>query len=362
MGSTELFHGSDLEVIAKRYNMSIESIIPYASNVNPMGMSPLARQALLDNVDAISSYPERDYATLREHIANYTKAQPEQMILGSGTSDLIRLTFETVKPERTLIVGPTYGEYARMAQLSGSAVETYMLQNLDDFEMDVDMFTKALNDTIDMLILCNPNNPTSKLLSRGQLDTILNACLSHDIFVMIDEAYVEFVKDVDMATAIPLTRKYDNLIVLRSVSKFFAAPGIRFGYAITANEDFLASAANGKTPWNVNTFACVAGVMFEDEHYINLTRSLIQTERNLIFSAMSTRKTIKVFKPDTNFILIKLLKEDQTASDVFDYCIQKGLMIRDCSDYEGLGSKYVRFCFLKPEQNDNMVNTILEIV
>ena len=362
MTTTELFHGSDIEVIAKRYNMSIDSIIPYASNVNPMGMSPMAREALLNNVDAISSYPERDYATLREHISNYTKASPDHMILGSGTSDLIRLTFDTVKPSRTLIVGPTYGEYERMAKLAGSETETFMLQNLDDFELDVDVFLKNLNDTIDMLIICNPNNPTSKLISKGQLDTILNACLDHSIFVMIDEAYIEFCKDTELITAISLTKKYDNLIVLRSVSKFFAAPGIRFGYAITSNEDFLEACGNAKTPWNVNTFACTAGIMFEDEHYINLTKSLIQTERNLIFSAMSSRKTIKVFKPEANFILIKLLKEDQTAADVFDYCIEKGLMIRDCSDYEGLGSKFVRFCFLKPEQNDKMVNTILEIV
>ncbi len=362
MNTTELFHGSDIEVIAKRYNMSVDSIIPYASNVNPLGMSPMAREALLNNVDAISSYPERDYATLREHIANYTKATPDHMILGSGTSELIKLTLDTVKPSHTLIVGPTYGEYERMARLSGSEVQTFMLRNQDDFELDVDVFLKNLNDTIDLLIICNPNNPTSKLISRGQLDTILNACQTHDIFVMIDEAYIEFCKDTELVTAIPFTKKYDNLIVLRSVSKFFAAPGIRFGYAITTNKDFLDASANSKTPWNVNTFACIAGIMFEDERYINQTQSLIHTERNLIYSAMSFRKTIKVFKPDANFILIKLLKEEQTAADVFDYCIKKGLMVRDCSDYEGLGDKFVRFCFLNPAQNDVMVNTILEIV
>lgn len=359
---TQLFHGSDIEIIAKKYDMSVDSIIPYASNVNPMGMSPMAKQALIDNVEAISSYPERDYATLREQISQYTKAAPENMILGSGTSDLIRLTFETVKPQRTMIIGPTYGEYSRMAAIAGSEVEKYMLQNLDDFEIDVDMFIKNLNDSIDMLILCNPNNPTGKLISKGQLDTILDACLKHNIFVVVDEAYIEFVKDTELVTAISLTKKYDNLIVFRSVSKFFAAPGIRFGYAITSNSDFLEAAGNSANPWNVNTFACVAGVMFTDEHYINLTKSLIQTERNLITSAMSSRKSIKVFKPSANFILIKLLKEDQTAAEVFDYCLKKGLMIRDCSDYEGLGNKFVRFCFLKPEQNDLMVNTILEIV
>lgn len=356
------FHGSDIEIIAERYNISKESIIPYASNVNPLGFSPKAREALLNNIDAISSYPDRDYVSLRSSISKYCGCLPEQLILGNGTSDLIRLTMETISPKKTLIVGPTYSEYARTATMFGSEITTYMLKNLDDFEMDVEMFLKALNDSIDLLVLCNPNNPTGKLLTREQMDTILSRCLELNIFVMVDETYIEFVRDVDAVSSVALARKYDNLIVLRSVSKFFAAPGIRLGYAITSNEDFLNETSNTKIPWNINSYASVAGVMFEDEKYINLTKSLIHTERNLIYSALSSRKTIKVFKPEANFVLIKLLKEDQTAGEVFDYCIKKGFMIRDCTDYEGLGDKYVRFCFMKPEQNDNMVNTILEIV
>lgn len=358
----ESFHGSDIEVIAERYHIGKDTIIPYASNVNPLGFSPKARQALLDNIDAINSYPDRDYASLRSSISKYCGCLPEQLVLGNGTSDLIRLTIETLKPAKTLIVGPTYSEYARTATMFGSEVDTYMLKNLDDFEMDVDMFLKALNESIELLIICNPNNPTGKTLTKEQMDTILARCLELEIFVMVDETYVEFVKDVELVSSVALTRKYDNLIVLRSVSKFFAAPGIRLGYAITNNDDFLDSTSNSKIPWNINSYASVAGVMFEDEKYINLTKSLIHTERNLIYSALSSRKTIKVFKPEANFVLIKLLKEDQTAGEVFDYCLKKGLMIRDCTDYEGLGDKYVRFCFMKPEQNDNMVNTILEIV
>lgn len=358
----ESFHGSDLEVIAKQYHIDQDSIIPYASNVNPLGISPMARQALIDNIDAIRAYPDRNYETLRDSISKYCDAEPKQLILGNGTSELIRLTIETLAPKKTMVIGPTYSEYGNTARMTGSELETYMLKNLDDFEIDVDMFLKALNDSIDLLIICNPNNPTSKVLTKYQMDTILSRCLELDIFVMVDETYVEFVKDVNLVSSVALTKKFDNLIVLRSVSKFFAAPGLRLGYAITSNEDFLEAASNGKIPWNINSYASIAGVMFEDEHYINLTKSLIQTERNLIYSALSSRKTIKVFKPEANFVLIKLLKEDLTATDVFEYCIKKGFMIRDCTDYEGLGEKYIRFCFMKPEQNDNVVNTILEIV
>lgn len=358
----ESFHGSDLEVIAEKYHIEQNSIIPYASNVNPLGMSPMAKEALTANIEAIQTYPDRDYSYLRNTIAKYCDVDPEQLVLGNGTSELIRLVTATISPKMTMVLGPCYSEYANAARMAGSEVVTYMLKNPDDFEIDVDMFLKALNDSIELLIICNPNNPTSKVITREQMNTILSRCKQLDILVMVDETYVEFVKDINLISSVSLTKKYDNLIVLRGVSKFFAAPGLRLGYAATQNEDFLNAASNNKVPWNINSYASVAAVMFEDEHYINLTQSLIQTERNLIYSALSTRKTIKVFKPEANFVLIKLLKEEQTATEVFEYCLKKGFMIRDCTDYEGLGDKFVRFCFMKPEQNDNMVNTILEIV
>lgn len=358
----ETFHGSDVETIAARYRIEQDTIIPYASNVNPLGISPMALEALSNSIDIINTYPDRNYTSLRYAIANYCNIDPEMIILGNGTSELIRRTIETIAPQKTAILGPTYAEYSNAAKLAGSKVVTYMTKELDDFELDVDMLLNALEESVELLIICNPNNPTSKVIDRNQMDTILNRCLELNIFVMVDETYVEFVKDINLISSVPLTKKYDNLIVLRGVSKFFACPGLRLGYGITHNEDFLAATSNSKIPWNINSYANIASVMFSDTKYINLTQSLIQTERNLIYSALSMRKTIKVYKPEANFVLIKLLKEGQTATDVFDYCLKKGLMIRDCTDYKGLGSQYIRFCFLKPEQNDVVVNTILEIV
>lgn len=360
--NNESFHGSDLEVISQKYRIAQDSILPYASNVNPLGMSPVAKESLIEYVDVIQEYPERKYARLRTAIANYCDVNMEQIILGNGTSELIRTAFNTVMPKKTLIIGPTYSEYKTAAQLVESEVEMYMLNQLEDFELDVPKFIDHLYEAIDMVVICNPNNPTGKAITKDNMSLILDACSRLNIFVMVDETYVEFVQNVPLTTSVTLTKSFDNLLVLRSTSKFFCTPGLRLGYAITKNNEFLSATDNSKIPWNINSLASVASVMFSDEHYMNLTSSLIQTERNLIYSALCSRKTIKVFKPDANFVLIKLLKEDLTATEVFEYCLQKGFMIRDCTDYEGLGEKYVRFCFLKPEQNDRMVNTILEIV
>ncbi|MGN0438879.1 MAG: pyridoxal phosphate-dependent aminotransferase [Lachnospiraceae bacterium] len=358
----EAFHGSDLEVISQKYRIAQDSILPYASNVNPLGMSPMTKEALIEYIDVVEDYPERNYARLRTAIGNYCDVNMEQIILGNGTSELIRNALITLKPDKTVILGPTYSEYKTAAELVGSEVEMYMLDQLNDFELYVQHFIDSLHEGIDMVIICNPNNPTGKAISKENMGLIVDACQRLNIFVMVDETYVEFVNNVSQISAVSLTQSYDNLLVLRSTSKFFCTPGLRLGYAITSNKEYLEAADDSKVPWNINSLASIASVMFSDEHYINLTSSLIQTERNLIYSALCSRKTIKVFKPDANFILIKLLKEDLTATEVFEYCLKKGFMIRDCTDYEGLGEKYVRFCFLKPEQNDRMVNTILEIV
>ena len=336
-------------------------VIDFSVNTNPLGAPESVKRAVQESVAMIEHYPDVKCEALREAISGFEQVNMEEILCGNGAAELFFAAVQAVRPQKALVTAPSFSEYEEALRSVGAEVEYYYLCEEDNFQIREDYVDK-LSKEIDMIFLCNPNNPTSKVITKDQMDMILARCLELNIFVMVDETYVEFVKDVHLISSIALTKKYDNLIVLRSVSKFFASPGLRLGYAITNNEDFLEETTNEKTPWNINVYASVAGVMFSDDHYINLTKSLIQTERNLIYSALCSRKTIKVFKPEANFVLIKLLKEDQTASDVFDYCIKRGFMIRDCTDYEGLGDKYIRFCFMKPEQNDNVVNTILEIV
>lgn len=360
--SKTYFHGSDLETIEELYGIKKENLIPCAANVNPLGISPLARNALLENIDVIKDYPDRNYLELKQRISNYSGANHEHIIVGGGSTELIRLFIELIKPQKTMLLEPTYSEYAREILINQSEIMSYSLKESDNFELDIDIFLDVLNESIDLLILCNPNNPTSTSLTKEEIDKILSRCKQLDIFVMVDETYIEFVNSIDEISSVLLTNQYQNLIVVRSISKFFAAPGLRLGYAITGNEELLHEFERTKNPWAISTLAMVASIMFEDENYINLTKSLIHTERNLIYSALSNRKTIRVFKPAANFILLKLLKEDLTSRDVFEYCLQRNIMIRDCADFNGLNEHYIRFCFMKPEVNDHIVNTLLEVV
>ena len=191
---------------------------------------------------------------------------------------------------------------------------------------------------------------------------ILDFCKRKSITVLVDETYVEFAEDTDSVTAVPLTEYYNNIIILRGISKFFAAPGLRLGYAICGNHDLLKEINQKKNPWTINSLAAIAGeIMFTDDEYIQRTRSLISSERKRVCEKIAAHGDYKVFEPHANFALIKILKENLTSEDVFDKAIRKGLMIRDCSTFPFLSNKYFRLCFMMPEQNDALMDILLNI-
>jgi len=192
---------------------------------------------------------------------------------------------------------------------------------------------------------------------------ILDICKQKGIFVMVDETYVEFVEDVLKITSAPLTNYYNNIIILRGISKFFAAPGLRLGYAVCGNADLVKEMNQRKNPWTINSLAAIAGeIMFSDEVYIKSTRTLIAGERERICKALDTCKNVKYYPPTANFILIKILKDEVTSMDLFEAAIRKGLMIRDCSTFPFLNNKFIRFCFMSPESNDELLGVILELL
>lgn len=357
------FHGSDLEKIEELYHIRREDIRPFASNVNPLGISPKMRTALQENLDVLSDYPDREYTELKNAIHAYTGVHVEHIIPGSGTTELIVTFITTIKPKKTFVVEPTYSEYKRDLKTIKSEVIDYVLTEQNDFQLDVADLCKQIDSSIDMVILCNPNNPTSTCITTEQLQEIVEVCKEHSAFLLVDETYIEFVKDVSAITAVSLVQKYNNLVVLRGVSKFFAAPGLRLGYACTSNSKLIQYIKKHENPWSISSIAAFAGtVMFTDTEYIEATRNLIAQEQGLMCSALSTRKTIRIFSPATNFALAKLQKPGVTSSSAFEYCIKKGLMIRDCSNFTGLDSSYIRFCFLNPEDDDLLVNSLLEIL
>jgi threonine-phosphate decarboxylase len=357
------FHGSDLETIEKVYGIKKEDIVSFSANVNPLGISPKLKATLSEQVDAIMSYPDREYTSLRKKIAEYVHTDIENILVGNGSTELISLFIQIKHPKKALIIGPTYSEYEREVSLGGGTTRYYRLEEEANFTLDIPSLEKELTSDVDLLVICNPNNPTSTAITRNDMRKILDICKQKGIFVMIDETYVEFVEDIAKITSAPLTGYYNNVIILRGISKFFAAPGLRLGYAICGNVDLIKELDQRKNPWTINSLAAIAGeIMFTDEDYIKETRSLIAKERARICKLFDSCSNVKYYSPTANFILVKILKEEVTSMDLFEAAIREGLMIRDCSTFPFLNNKFIRFCFMTPEKNDALLNILLEVL
>lgn len=359
MKHVEHFHGSDLEKIEQIYHIKKEDITSFSANVNPLGISFKLRETLASHIDAITSYPDRDYTNLRKAISNYVNTDYKNILVGNGSSELISILIQTKAPKNVLLLSPTYSEYEREISLCGGACHYFPLKEKENFVLNIEELSSALQKNIDLLILCNPNNPTSSQITTETMRNILEICKRNDILVMIDETYVEFAEDVSAVSAIPLTKDFNNLFILRGISKFFAAPGLRLGYAISSNQDLITAINQKKNPWTINSLAAIAGeIMFSDENYINQTRELIATERTRICNKLSECAQLKLYPCNCNFVLARILTPTVTAQDLFDAAIRKNLMIRNCVTFPFLDEQYFRFCFMSPEKNDELVNVI----
>lgn len=357
------FHGSDLEKIEEYYKIPKDEIVSFGANVNPLGVSSAVKEKLAANLDIISTYPDRNYKELKKAISNYSGVSPEHIVVGNGSTELISLLISQRRPSRALLLGPTYSEYARELSLVGGAMSYYNLKEETHFRLDIEDFLNAITDDTELVIICNPNNPTSSALTCSELEEIIYECEKRNVFVMIDETYVEFAPSMASITAVPLVDRYENFMVIRGVSKFFAAPGLRFGYGVTSNKDFLASLLEHQNPWSLNSIGAYAGeLMLSDKEYIQKTRDLIGTERDRMMHALSQMSGAKVYDAYANFILVKILKENVTSFDIFEACIREKMMIRDCSSFESLDGEYVRFCIMNPADNSKLIDCLQKIL
>ena len=363
MKSKHYLHGGDLDLIADTYHLDRNSIWDFSGNINPLGISPKAREALQNNIDLIATYPDRSYKALKNAIGTYCGIDPQSVILGNGSTELIAMTIKALKPKKALVLGPTYSEYERELSLVGGACVYYPLWEEQSFQLDVQDFVQHLEASYDMLILCNPNNPTSTGILTEALLLILEHAKKLNIFTMIDETYIEFCDDPALYSAVSLTNEFEDLLVLRGFSKFFSAPGLRVGYGLSSNEMLKTSLRKLQNPWHINSLAAFGvQVMLADSDYIIKTHALIVSERKRMIGELSSIKALQVFMPIANFVLLKLLDTAISSEYLLNKLIEEKLLIRDASSFPFLDEKYIRFCFLNPEQNNFLLSHLKAIL
>ena len=353
------FHGSDLEKIEKVFGVKKEDIVNFAANVNPYGFSKKAAEALKNRLDVISSYPDPAYSELKKSISLYTGANVENIILGNGVTELLTLFLNVLSPKKAVVIGPTYSEYEKDLKRLGAEIVHIDAKEENDFVLTGSFLAEQTPEDADLVILCNPNNPTSGALYKKDIIKLANAYQKNNTHLLIDETYIEFSKVAKDITATDVTNDFTNVHVLRGTSKFFATPGLRLGYALTKNEKVLAEVVRTQDPWNINSVAELVGtVMFLDEEYITFVRESMDQEKDYFCKELSQINGAKIYPVNGNIILVRLPEHGPDSETLFVELIKKGMMIRDCSSFEQLGNRFIRICFMGHEDNVRLVETI----
>lgn len=225
MKSNINFHGSDIERVAKHFGLKEEDICNFSGNVNPMGLSEQLRHKLIENIHLVTSYPDPDYVKLKHNIAEYVDSKEEYVLLGNGSTELIAHYIDYVNPKKVLIVGPTYSEYEKKSRTLNAEVHYCPLKMESDFTHDIAEIIHDCHEDIDLLVLCNPNNPTASCISSEGLLPVFDHCKAFGTHILIDETYMDFVDDAHSVSAVSLMDAYDNCIVL-GVFQSFSQPRV----------------------------------------------------------------------------------------------------------------------------------------
>lgn len=335
-----------------------ENLLDYSSNINPLGVPEKFKERVVKSFHILEKYPDPEYVELRENIAKYNGVKLENIVVGNGATEILFLYMKAMKPKKTLIVAPAFAEYKRALDTIESEILYYPLLEENSWNLDVENFLKELPQC-DLVVICNPNNPTGSFIPLENIKRINSELEKRGIRLFIDEAFIEFVEDWENQTAILLKSK--NIFIMRALTKFFAVPGVRLGYGITFDNEVLKKMESYKEPWSVNSFAELAGkTMLWDSEYIEATEKWIAEEKKWFFEESQKIENIKTYKTNVNFILVKLLKYN--SSYVREKMIEKGVVVRDASNFQYLNESYIRLAIKNRENNIKVLKALEEVM
>ncbi len=309
--------------------------IDFSANINPLGPSKRALKTI--EKWKINFYPPPYSPRLRSAVAGGLGVGEDCITLGNGSIEVLRDFCSRFldKANTALIAGPTFSEYARFASVYGRGAR-YVLASEDNcFQHRAEDIISSVDVSTKVIFICRPNNPTGSVMAEEDLTRVLEFAQEKDIYLFLDEAFIEFSQSRSLA---PMVEKWDKLFVLRSFTKFYALPGLRIGYGVS-NPGIIEDLERVKTPWTVNIFAHDAALeSIRDKVYFEKTKKLIEKERRFLASEISNLG-VKVYPTDANFLL---LKYNWNSRDVKTELLKEGLLIRDCSTFNGLDTRFIR--------------------
>jgi len=350
-------HGGNIFAVARSLGLSPEEIVDFSASINPLGMAPGVRDALGDCFDRLLHYPDKGAIELKQALATYHGVGADHLAVANGSTELIHLLPRVVNGRRGLIVAPAFAEYAFALKRSGWEIDYFTLESESGFSLSLPALQEKLREGYDMLFICNPGNPTGALIPKSGIAGITEVCRETGTFLVLDEAFIDFCED---ESAKDLLTEFPRGVLLRSMTKFFAIPGLRLGYAIGAPETIEAIGAL-QDPWSVNTAAQVAGIAsLSDPDYCERTRSYIGQERARLSAGLSELPWLRVFPSSANYLLAEILN-GSTAAELRKSLMGKGVLIRDCGNFQGLDGRFFRVAVKLADENERLLENLKSV-
>jgi len=352
-------HGGNIFALAEQLGCRPEAITDMSSNINPLGTMPGLIEHLKDRLDRIRVLPEVDGRAAAKGIAALLGVAEQRILSGGGTTQFIYSACAALKSKRVLIVGPTYADYTDGCQVHGIEPEFFLAESAAGFAPNLERLSATLAG-IDTVFLCNPNNPTGRLIPH---DALLQLCRNHPgTRFIIDESYLPFVPAL-MSESM-CRSGLDNVIVLWSVSKIFGMPGLRAGFLV-ANPSVIDGFRRYMQPWCVNSLAQEAVCFLGDNQgavaaFIEQTRAYLAQEGGLFRERLQSAR-LTLYPSATSYFLIGL-PEDRTAEAVCHALAEQRFLIRNCGNFHGLGEHYIRVALKDAATNQAVARHLLAAV
>lgn len=331
----------------------LQSLTDFSTSVNPLGPSPRVKEAIIRSIDSIAEYPDNSARRFRMAVAEYIGLEDSCVVAGNGSIELIYLIADAflAKDDRALIIQPTFSEYERASLKNSSRVE--------HIPISIDLLgilAERMHDAR-LLFICNPNNPTGSVIERSTMLKVVEEAYNKGVMVAIDECFMEF-SDIDCSLARHV-REFDNLIVLRSLTKAFGLAGLRLGYCLT-NARLAGLLRDAKVPWSINALAEVAGVeALNDIDHVKRSKAILARERDYVSSRLE-EMGYRPLRSSVNFILVGTPIHSTTLRDML---MQKGILVRDCSNFHGLeDGRYIRVSLRLRKDNELLLDAMEEVL
>ncbi|MEK7235175.1 MAG: threonine-phosphate decarboxylase CobD [Nitrospirota bacterium] len=351
---TQPTHGGNVYKVAREQRIPVDRIMDFSASINPLGFPHVGLRAISSALKQIVHYPDPDCWKLRQVLAQQCGVDPDLILVGNGSTELIHLLPRALAIKSALIMGPTFEEYARALMDAGSSVQYVHATQEERFRpplKEVLWQLSAKRSRFDAVFLCNPNNPTGLVMNRLAVRELAEAVDRQQGWLIVDEAFIDYCQS---QSVVSLLSEHPRMIVLRSLTKFYAMPGLRIGYLVGASK-VVDRLKDRQPPWSVNSLAQeVSLAVLRDHAYATKSCSFMKSERSRFMRALRSLSGLRVYPSAANFVLIEL-PAATCAGEVTERLASERLLVRDCSALPGLTTQMIRVAIRTAKENRRLL-------